>query len=315
MQDLRKDGRRHRGGVIRAGGTGAPGEAGGGLGRAIGGGIMATTALPDVEPVTTRIGAILGGVDLTHPLDPESVRRIRRAVLDHGVVFLRGQMISREQMLAFMANFGTLSPDPMAVQQDVPAAEAIMDIPTLAYRQATSVWHSDSTLAEMPASLIALRPLELPDVGGDTCWGDMYSAYEALSEPLRALLDRLTAVHSAAKVMPLMNGAGYGPLQEAMRAVHPVVRVHPETGRKALFVNELWTEAIVELSPAEGKAVLALLYEHVKSPEFAMRWRWRLGDIALWDNRSTQHYALRDYDAMRVMEKSILAGDRPYGPN
>jgi alpha-ketoglutarate-dependent taurine dioxygenase len=276
---------------------------------------MATTSAIDIQPVTARIGATVSGVDLTRSLDAKSVRQIRQAVLDHGVVFLRGQMIAREQMLGFIENFGTLCPDPMAAEQDVPAAETIMDIATLVYRQATAVWHTDSTLAETPASLIALRPIALPAVGGDTCWCDMYSAYDALSEPLRAMLDRLTAAHSAAKVMPLMQGAGYSPLQEAMRAVHPVVRVHPETGRKALFVNELWTETIVELSPAEGKAVLALLYEHVKSPEFSMRWRWRLGDIALWDNRSCQHYALRDYDATRVMEKSILMGDRPYGPN
>jgi taurine dioxygenase len=224
-------------------------------------------------------------------------------------------MITREQMADFMANFGTLVPDPMAVEQKVSPVESIIDIPTLAYRAATAVWHTDSTLAETPSSMIALRPIELPSIGGDTCWGDMYSAYEALSEPIRDMLDRLTAVHSAAKVMPLMKGAGYSPLQEAMHAVHPVVRVHPETGRKALFVNELWTEKIVELSPAEGNAILALLYEHVKSPEFTMRWRWKLGDIALFDNRSTQHYAMRDYDETRVLQKSILAGDRPYGPN
>lgn len=275
---------------------------------------MATTNAIEIRPATARIGAIASGVDLTRALDEREVRQMRRAVLDHGVVFLRDQTITREQMLAFMENFGRPCPDPMAVDQNVPAADTIMDIATLAYRQATAVWHTDSTLAETPASLIALRPLELPPVGGDTCWGDMVSAYGALSEPLRAMLDGLTAVHSAAKVMPLMKGAGYGPLQEAMRAVHPVVRVHPETGRKALFVNELWTERIVELAASEGHAILALLYDHVKSPEFTMRWRWRLGDIALWDNRSCQHYALRDYDATRVMEKSILAGDRPFGP-
>jgi taurine dioxygenase len=276
---------------------------------------MTTTTVLDIHPVTTRIGAVVDGVDLSRPLDGESVTTIRQAVLDHGVAFLRGQTITREQMADFMANFGTLVPDPMAVEQTVKPVDSIIDIPTLAYRAATAVWHTDSTLAETPGSLIALRPIELPSIGGDTCWGDMVSAYEALSEPLRDMLDKLTAIHSAAKVMPLMKGAGYNSLQEAMHAVHPVVRVHPETGRKALFVNELWTEKIVELSPAEGNAILGLLYEHVKSPEFTMRWRWKLGDIALWDNRSTQHYAMRDYDETRVLQKSILAGDRPYGPN
>ena len=151
------------------------------------------------------VGAVVEGVDLTRPLDGRSVETIRQTVLDHGVAFLRGQVITREQMADFMANFGTLVPDPMAVEQKVRPVDSIIDIPTLAYRAATAVWHTDSTLAETPSSMIALRPIALPSIGGDTCWGDMYSAYEALSAPLRDMLDKLTAVHSAAKVMPLVS--------------------------------------------------------------------------------------------------------------
>jgi taurine dioxygenase len=276
---------------------------------------MTDTKTIAIQPVTTRIGAIIEGVDITRPLDPATVREIRQAILDHGVVFFRGQPVTRTQFAAFMANFGRLVPDPMAADQDVTPEETIIDIPTLGYKKATAFWHTDSTLAPEPASMIALRALELPAVGGDTCWGNMYAAYDALSEPIRAMIDRLHAVHSSRKVMPLMTGAGYDPLEEGLRSTHPVVRVHPETGRKALFVNELWTEAMVDIPRAEGDMILAMLYDHVKSPEFTMRWRWQVDDIALFDNRSTQHYAVQDYSETRVIQKSILAGDRPYGPN
>ena len=129
------------------------------------------------------------------------------------------------------------------------------------------------------------------------------------------MIDGLSAEHSAYKTLPLLGGSNIGFLQEQMRNIHPVVRVHPETGRKALFVNELWTERIVELEEAESKHVLAMLFEHVASPLFTVRWRWQVNDMAFWDNRAFQHYAVRDYDEHRVMQKSLLAGDRPYGPN
>jgi taurine dioxygenase len=265
--------------------------------------------------MTPVVGAVVSGIDLGAPLGSDIVQKIRGAVLEHGVVFFRGQDLSRTQMLDFMTNFGTPCVDPFSVvDQPVPAEETIIDMATLAYSPATAVWHSDSSLAAEPASLIALRALELPPVGGDTCWASMYAAYDALSEPLRNMLDGLTAVHSAFKVLPLMGGASYGFLQEDMRNVHPVVRVHPETGRKALFVNELWTERIVELEPDESAHLLAFLYEHVKSPVFFIRWRWRENDVALWDNRAFQHYAVNDYRETRVMQKSLLAGDRPHGP-
>jgi taurine dioxygenase len=213
-----------------------------------------------------------------------------------------------------MEHFGTPCTDPFSVDQSVSGLETIIDMVTLGYSPATAVWHIDSSLAPEPASLIALRALEVPPSGGDTCWASMYAAYDALSEPLRDLLDGLTAEHSAFKVLPLMGGASYGFLQEDMRSVHPAVRVHPETGRKALFVDELWTERIVELEADESASLLAFLFEHVKKPNFTMRWQWRPNDLALWDNRAFQHYAVNDYATNRVMQKSLLAGDRPYGP-
>ncbi len=275
---------------------------------------MTTSTVLDVQEVTPAVGAVIGGVDLRTPLDDDTVRAIRDAVLEHGVVFFREQDLSREQMLVFMERFGTPCTDPFSVDQSVSGLETIIDMVTLGYSPATAVWHIDSSLAPAPASLIALRALEVPPSGGDTCWASMYAAYDALSEPLRDLLDGLTAEHAGSKTLALMGGDSYGFLQEDMRNVHPAVRVHPETGRKALFVDELWTERIVELAPDESASLLTFLFEHVKKPNFTVRWQWRPNDLALWDNRAFQHYAVNDYTTNRVMQKSLLAGDRPYGP-
>ena len=275
-----------------------------------------SVATLDVEPITPEVGAGISGVDLRASLKKDVVQAIRQAVLDCGVVFFRDQDLTREQMLDFMTNFGTPCMDPFAaIDQPVPPEYTITDMPTLDYRRATSVWHIDSSLAAAPASMIALRAIEIPPVGGDTCWASMYAAYDALSEPVRNMLDPLNAVHSSFKVIPLMAGADYGHLAEDMRNVHPVIRVHPETGRKALFVDELWTEYVVELQPDESAHLLAFLFEHIKKPDFSIRWHWKPNDIALWDNRSFQHYAVPDYHEKRVLQKAILAGDRPYGPS
>jgi taurine dioxygenase len=270
---------------------------------------MTKTMAVDVQPVTPAVGAVIRGIDLAMPLERDTVQGIREAVLQHGVVFFRDQGLSREQMLAFMANFGTPCVEPFAdIEQPMPALETIIDMPTLPNRRATAVWHIDSSLAAEPASLIALRALELPPAGGDTCWASMYAAYDTLSEPLRRMLDGLTAVHSAFKVLPLLDASSSGYLQQDMRNVHPVVRIHPETGRKALFVDELWTERIIELEPDESAHLLAYLFEHIKSPAFMIRWQWQVNDLALWDNRAFQHYAVNDYQATRVMQKEPAGG-------
>jgi taurine dioxygenase len=270
-----------------------------------------------ISPITPAVGAVADGIDLAAPLDPGTIADVRRAVLDHGVVFFRGQDITRAQMMAFLKHFGPLGTDPFSVAALQPVAEehAVHDMPTYANSRATAVWHMDSTLAPEPAALLALRALELPPTGGgDTCWGSMVAAYETLSAPVRAMIDGLSAEHSAYRTLPLLGGGNSGYLQEQMRSVHPVVRVHPETGRRALFVNELWTESIVGVSRHESDSLLRMLWEHAKSPEFTMRWQWRANDLALWDNRSFQHYAVRDYHGNRVLQKGYVRGDRPRGP-
>jgi alpha-ketoglutarate-dependent taurine dioxygenase len=278
---------------------------------------VTTTSKLEVRPITPVVGAVVSGVDLAASLDPDAASQIRQAVLTHGVVFFRGQDLGREQMLAFMKSFGPPCTDPFSVAALQPPsdAHAVHDMPTYANSRATAVWHMDSTLAPEPASLLALRALELPPSGGgDTCWGSMYAAYETLSEPVRTMIDGLQAEHSAYKTLPLLGGANTGYLQNELRSIHPVVRVHPETGRKALFVNELWTEKIVGVSPHESDSLLAMLWKHSQAPEFTMRWTWQVNDLALWDNRSFQHYAVRDYQGNRVLQKGYVQGDRPYGP-
>lgn len=278
---------------------------------------MITSSQLEICSITPAVGAIASGVDLRERLEADILAQIRQALLTQGVVFFRGQNLTRDEAAAFMENFGPLGTDPFSVAALAPPSResSVHDMPTYGNSKATAVWHMDSTLAAAPAAFLSLRALELPPGGGgDTCWGSMYAAYETLSGPVRAFIDGLCAEHSAYKTLPLLGGSNTGYLQETMRNVHPVVRVHPETGRKALFVNELWTESIVGLSPHESDSLLAMLWKHSMSPEFTMRWQWRVGDLALWDNMAFQHYAVRDYTGTRVLQKAYIAGERPIGP-
>jgi alpha-ketoglutarate-dependent taurine dioxygenase len=279
---------------------------------------MATIAKVSFEPITPHTGAVAGGVDLGRALDAATVAAIRSAVLRHGVLFFRDQDITKEQTAAFLANFGPLGTDPFSVAALSPPTpdHSVHDMPTYGNAKATAIWHMDSTLAPAPAAFLSLRALALPPSGGgDTCWGSMYAAYETLSEPVKAMIDTLYAEHSAYKTLPLLGGSNTGYLQEEMRNVHPVVRIHPETGRKALFVNELWTERLVGLSEFESQSLLAMLWKHSQREEFTMRWKWRANDLALWDNMAFQHYAVRDYEGNRVLQKGYVKGERPVGPN
>jgi taurine dioxygenase len=272
----------------------------------------------EFRPITSSLGAIVEGADLREPLAPEAVRALRRALADRGVVFIQGQDLSAGEMKAFVSQFGTPVVQQFAsdaARRAGPVAQANVE----SAKHATAVWHADTTFAAEPPMATCLRAVKPPPVGGDTCWSSMYAAYEALSEPMRRMLDGLTAVHSIEPVVKRMGAMGKAyaestrKLHDAEHA-HPVVRVHPETGRKALYVNEGWTARIVELTPAESDRILALLFDHVQSPDFTLRWRWTANDVAFWDNRCVQHYAVPDYDTERVMQRVVLAGDRPCGP-
>lgn len=270
-----------------------------------------------MEPITPVVGAVISGADLSQPLDEETVRDIRAAVLKHGPVFFRDQDITQADTVSFLKNFGSLCTDPFVKPElsQMPEEFTVHDMQTFGNAQATALWHMDSTLGAEPAAFLSLRALELPPTGGsDTCWGSMYAAYETLSQPVRDMIDTLEAEHSGYKTLPLL-GEGYGDhLQRDLRSIHPVVRVHPETGRKALFVNELWTEKIVGLSAHESQSILQMLWKHSQRQEFTMRWKWRVNDLVLWDNMAFQHYAVNDYQGSRVLQKGYVKGERPIGP-
>jgi taurine dioxygenase len=262
------------------------------------------------------IGAVVEGVDLREPLDQETAGEVRQALLDHGVIFFHKQPLTRDQLKAFALNFG-----PIGADFPGPPAEEVSEMVTTDPKGASDIWHADATYMAKPNLGAVMRAVRLPPVGGDTCWASMYAAYDALSKPLREMLDGLTAAHSLAPVVQRLRRLGHvydGYLEEAARGdesehVHPVIRVHPETGRKLLFVNSSWTTHIVELEPAESAKILDLLFEHIKSPDFSVRFRWAPDDVAFWDNRAVQHYAVPDYHVERVMHRVVVAGDRPFG--
>ena len=278
---------------------------------------MATKTRIEITPITPAVGAVANGADLSQPLDPEAVSAIRQAVFTHGALFFRDQDITQADTVAFLKNFGTLCTDPFVKEEfsQIPEEHTVHDMQTYGNGQSTALWHMDSTLGAEPAALLTLRALELPSSGGsDTCWGSMYAAYETLSRPVQEMIDKLYAEHSGYKTLPLL-GLGYGDhLQQDMRNTHPVVRVHPETGRKALFVNELWTEKIVGVSQHESQSILEMLWKHSQRPEFTMRWKWRVNDLVLWDNMAFQHYAVNDYEGSRILQKGYVKGEKPVGP-
>lgn len=268
-----------------------------------------------LERITGAIGAVIGGVDLGKPLTASTAAFVRRALIDHGVVFFRGQDIDLDQFWTFLENFGHPQRDEIrGTDHDQSGDVQTSDMaPT---RYSTATWHADTTSLPRPPIATALRAASPPAFGGDTCWSSMYAAWDALSDPVQRMLDGLTAVHSIGPTVAQMQEYGSMFLADYQERhggdqVHPVVLTHPETGRKALYVSECFTTRIVELSPAESDAVLAMLARHVQRPEFVMRWKWSAGDVAFWDNRCTQHYAVPDYHSPRVMQRIVLAGVKP----
>ena len=271
-----------------------------------------------VEPVATHVGAVITGLDLTRPLSAETVAFLRRTLAERGVLFFRGQSLSNEQYWDFTARFGV----PLKAEVDGSAKDRASDLMTASLtpsRHATAVWHADTTSLAEPPWATVLRAVAPPAYGGDTCWSNCAAAWEALSAPVQRMLDGAHCVHSIRPTYARM--LDYAPLYEAQYAplhaeeqVHPVVLAHPETGRKALYVSESFATRIVELSPPESAAVLPMLFQHIARPEFTMRWHWQANDIAFWDNRSAQHFAVPDYTAARVMQRIVLKGAAPGQP-
>lgn len=266
-----------------------------------------------VLKLTPTIGAEIHGVDLSRRLDDETISDLRRALLEHKVIFFRDQDITRAQHIAFARRFGTLEIHPAT-----PKGQADPEVLRIAHgpqsRGRENAWHSDVTWRPEPSLGSILRAVEIPPVGGDTLFADMYAAYESLSPALKAWVCDLTAVHDIARVFAGRIGDDADALRQKFPPQsHPVVRTHPETGRRALYVNTAFTAKIDGLTDKESARLLAHLYAQAAIPEHQCRFRWEQNSIAFWDNRASQHYAASDYfPAVRVMERVTIAGDKPF---
>jgi alpha-ketoglutarate-dependent taurine dioxygenase len=271
---------------------------------------------PTVVPITRALGAEVTGVDLSDELGGAAVATLREALLDFKVLFFRDQDLDPDGLRALASRFGDPTPA-HPVEPSVPGHPDVLALDSDEGARA-DVWHSDLTFQECPPMGALLHAKEVPEVGGDTLWADMSATYAAMSPTMRALLDGLTASHAADKAggyFAQRDAAGDKAAATAAAdpVQHPVVRVHPETGGRSLFVNPLFTARIDGLRRRESDAVLGLIQEVATQPERLVRWRWRTGDLAFWDNRCTMHYALLDFDGRRRMERVALHGDRPVG--
>lgn len=274
-----------------------------------------------VTPYGSALGAVVEGVDLSQDLDDEVIDEIRRALLDHLVIFFRDQQLTPEQQLAFSRRFGPLSlHDQVSGMEDYPEIIEVRKEPE-DERNFGGAWHADVTYFEEPPLGSVLYAREVPDVGGDTLWANQYLAYETLSAGMRAMLDRLTMIHTPAKIYGLYSqdwskdsSVKTSPNATAEYEVeHPLVRTHPETGRKMLFVSGLFSPRFKDMTEEESAPLIDFLMKQATREEFTTRWRWRAGDVAFWDNRATLHYALNDYSGQRrVMHRVAIAGDRPF---
>ncbi len=268
-----------------------------------------------IRPVTTTIGAKVEGVDLREPLGEEVRDAILDALLRHHVLFFRDQDITPEQQVAFAKQFGPISYPPFAPKYGTNPEYIVLD-QTHPRGEGADEWHSDNTFMAEPPMGSILRAVQIPEVGGDTCFASAVAAYEALSPPIQRLVEGLTAVHDITK--PLVKGIAAGHADVDLAEIqakwppveHPVVRTHPVTSAKALFVNRNSTTHIVGLSERENDALLPMLMDHIRSPEFQCRFTWDTHSVAFWDNRTAQHFAVPDYHTRRVMNRVTIAGEK-----
>jgi taurine dioxygenase len=272
-----------------------------------------------VEPVSGTVGAVVEGVDLSEPLEHSMLAEIRQAFLAHHVLFFHDQDLSAEAQLRFGRYFGELDTHPFV--EGTEAHPEVIEIITEPddLLNFGGGWHSDVTFLDEPDLGSILYAVEVPPFGGDTLFADQHAAYEALSDTMKDLLDGLVAKHSAG---PQYAEGGYSTLSKSMKTksperadrvvCHPLVRTHPETGKKALYVNPSFTVGIDGMRMDESMALLGFLFNHAVREPFTCRFRWSPGSVAMWDNRSVQHYALFDYRGhRRHMRRITVRGDRP----
>ncbi|MEM6584633.1 MAG: TauD/TfdA family dioxygenase [Pseudomonadota bacterium] len=266
-----------------------------------------------IKPMTPAIGAEIHGIDLGAPDIAASVPAIRAALLKHGVIFFRDQDLTQEQHIAFARHFGDLEIHP-ATPKDQANPEVLRIAHGPDSRGQENYWHSDVTWRERPSLGSILLAREVPECGGDTLFANMHQAYERLSEPMKRHCESLTAVHDIARVFAKRLGKAPEDLHDKYPPMrHPVIRTHPETGERAIYVNTAFTSHVEGMSAKESAWLLDHLYATAKDAEIQCRFRWEAGSIAFWDNRVCQHLAVSDYfPARRIMERVTVAGDKPY---
>jgi taurine dioxygenase len=273
----------------------------------------------NVTQITPAIGAIVEGIQLSESLSTEHFNLLSESLVKYQILFFRNQPITPQQQCAFAANFGSLHIHP--IYPVLPELPEIMLIDTHeGFLPDNDNWHTDVTFSQTPPLGAVLAAKQLPSVGGDTLWSSGAAAFEALSEPFRTFLEGLTAQHSVVKSFPADRWAADPNAKERYEAAvvkhpvvnHPVIRTHPVSGKKGIFVSEGFTTRINELSQRESDLVLNYLFVHIAKPEFTLRWTWKVNDIAFWDNRLTQHYAVADYlPERRIMHRATIVGDKP----
>ena len=274
----------------------------------------------EARPVARALGAVISGIDISQELSQSQVERLRELLLEHQVLFFRDQPLTPQEQVRFAARFGSLHVHP--IYPVLPELPEIMLIDTHpGFLPDNDNWHTDVTFSQTPPMAGILAAKLLPRTGGDTLWSSCSAAYEAFSASMQRLLEGLTATHSVAKSFPPERWAGDPTFKERYEravakhppVIHPVVRTHPDSGRKGLFVNEGFTTHINELNPQESQALLAFLFAHAGRPELTVRWQWRVDDVAFWDNRVTQHYAIADYlPERRTMHRATVNGSKPF---
>lgn len=274
----------------------------------------------NISPIKSTIGAVIDGVDLNQ-LNDDTLQQIKDALLKHQVIFFRNQDLQTNAQVQLARSFGSLHIHPV-----FPTVPNVPEVIVLDSHQTdlrdNELWHTDVTFSKTPPLGCVLRAVKIPPSGGDTLWASGTAAFQALDADTQEKIRGLTAMHDIRLSFPQERFGGVSEeekarLEEIYRknppVEHPVVRTHPETGEPILFVSEGFTSHINGLPEDEGKALLDFLTQHAVKEEFHLRWQWREGDVAIWDNRCTQHKALFDYgDAHRIMHRATVNGDEPY---
>ena len=270
-----------------------------------------------VVPATPTLGASVSGIDLGRATD-EVIATVVELILEHKVLFFTDQHLSPQAQLQFARGLGEIDVAPFGPKHPDHPEMTVLD-QVSPKNQGADAWHTDNTYLPCPPSFTILQSVTLPELGGDTCFADMYAAHDALSSQMQTFLSGLTATHDLTKTLKRAIADGNADVdldmmqQQWPPVHHPVVRVHPDTGRRALFVNGNFTTGLDGLTSSESKVFLSMLLEHVGSPEFQCRHRWSPGTLTMWNNRCVQHYAVPDYSSRRVMHRLTIAGDRPTG--